>query len=67
MRSLISNRLKVRPISLSEAAKSKILGANLARYHGIDIPAQRRKIAGDKWSVANAKNGLREPYIMQRG
>ena len=55
------------PYSLSEAAKSKILGANLARYHGIDIPTQRRKIAGDKWSVANAKNGLREPYIMQRG
>ncbi|MFL2770986.1 MAG: amidohydrolase family protein [Rhodospirillaceae bacterium] len=55
------------PYTLSEAKKAKILGANLARYHGIDIPAQRLKIAEDKWSVANQTNGLREPYIMQRG
>ncbi len=54
------------PYALSEEAKAKILGANLARYHGIDIPARRRKIAGDKWGVAKAEKGLREPYIIQR-
>jgi|TARA_B110000438_G_scaffold300251_1_gene352221 predicted TIM-barrel fold metal-dependent hydrolase len=54
------------PYTLSEDAKAKILGANLARYHGIDIPSQRLKIAGDKWSVAKRENGLRAPYIMQR-
>ncbi|MDG2320003.1 MAG: amidohydrolase family protein [Rhodospirillaceae bacterium] len=54
------------PYTLSEDAKAKILGANLARYHGIDIPSQRLKIADDKWSVAKRENGLRAPYIMQR-
>ncbi len=51
---------------ITESDKAKILGANLARYHGIDIAAQRKKIAGDKWSLAKTANGLREPYIMQR-
>jgi uncharacterized protein len=54
------------PYKLTDESKAKILGANLARYHDIDIAAQRRKISGDKWSVAKAKNGLREPYVMQR-
>lgn len=51
---------------VSDADKAKILGENLARYHGINIPAQRQKISGDKWSLAKKANGLREPYIVQR-
>ncbi|MBM3512471.1 MAG: hypothetical protein FJX59_02005 [Alphaproteobacteria bacterium] len=51
---------------VTEADKAKILGENLARYHRIDIAAQRQKIAGDKWSLAKKANGLREPYIVQR-
>jgi predicted TIM-barrel fold metal-dependent hydrolase len=51
---------------VSERDKARILGENLARYHGIDVVKQRAKIAGDRWSAAKAKNGLREPYIIQR-
>lgn len=54
------------PYLLTDETKAKILGANLARYHGIDIPAQRQKIASDTWSQYKRRNGLREPYIMQR-
>ncbi|NKB43558.1 MAG: amidohydrolase family protein [Alphaproteobacteria bacterium] len=52
--------------TLTDESKAKILGANLARYHGIDIATQRQKIADDKWSRAKAENGLREPYVVQR-
>jgi predicted TIM-barrel fold metal-dependent hydrolase len=51
---------------ITQSDKAKILGGNLARYHGIDIPAQRLKIADDKFSRYKAENGLREPYIVQR-
>ncbi len=51
---------------VSEADKGKILGGNLARYHGIDVVAQRRKIARDRFSRYRAEHGLREPYIVQR-
>lgn len=46
--------------------KAKILGGNLARLHGIDIPKRTRVIADDKYSRAKAQRGYREPYIMQR-
>jgi predicted TIM-barrel fold metal-dependent hydrolase len=51
---------------ITEEQKAKILGGNLARYHGIDMAARRAKIAADKFSLAVRKNGLREPYIVQR-
>jgi hypothetical protein len=51
---------------ITEEQKAKILGGNLARYHGIDVKAQRAKISTDKYSVAVRKNGLREPYVIQR-
>ncbi len=51
---------------VSEADKGKILGGNLARYHGIDVVAQRRKLARDRFSRYRAEHGLREPYIVQR-
>jgi predicted TIM-barrel fold metal-dependent hydrolase len=51
---------------VTDEQKAKILGGNLARYHGIDVAAQRRKIANDRFSRTVAKNGLREPYVMQR-
>jgi predicted TIM-barrel fold metal-dependent hydrolase len=52
--------------SISDDQKAKILGGNLARYHGIDIDARRALLAKDKYSQAKAANGLREPYIVQR-
>jgi predicted TIM-barrel fold metal-dependent hydrolase len=39
--------------------KKKVLGLNLARYHGIDIAERRRKIAGDRFSQAVARDGYR--------
>ncbi len=44
------------------------MGANLARYHDIDVAAQTAEdFDGDKWSRSpKLKNGLREPYAMQR-
>jgi len=48
------------------ADKAKILGGNLARLHGIDIAKREREIAGDKFARAKAKNGYREPYVVQR-
>jgi predicted TIM-barrel fold metal-dependent hydrolase len=52
--------------TLTEDAKAKILGGNLARYHGIDVAARRAALAEDKWGRAKAANGLREPYVIQR-
>jgi uncharacterized protein len=52
--------------TLDDAAKAKILGGNLARHHGIDVAAQRRKLATDAFSRQKARDGLREPYVMQR-
>jgi len=52
--------------SLTDADKAKILGGNFARYHDINMAAQRLKIADDKWSKEKAVHGFREPYLMQR-
>lgn len=52
--------------TVSDEAKSKILGGNLARYHGIDVAERRRRLAKDRFSAWKAKHGLREPYVMQR-
>jgi predicted TIM-barrel fold metal-dependent hydrolase len=52
--------------SITEEQKAKILGGNLARYHGIDIPARRALLAKDRYATAKAAHGLREPYIVQR-
>ncbi|MCU0758842.1 MAG: amidohydrolase [Steroidobacteraceae bacterium] len=52
--------------TVDDDAKARILGGNLARYHGIDVAAQRRKLAGDRFSSWKSANGLREPYVMQR-
>ncbi len=46
--------------------KRAILGGNLARYHGIDTVAQRRKLLTDRFSTQRARAGLREPYLVQR-
>jgi len=51
---------------ITDYQKAKILGGNLARYHGIDIAARRTLLAKDKYARAKAVNGLREPYIVQR-
>jgi hypothetical protein len=48
--------------SVSEQAKRKILGENAARLYGIDIPARRRALAGDRFSRELARTGLREPF-----
>jgi predicted TIM-barrel fold metal-dependent hydrolase len=46
--------------------KYRIMGANFADIHGIDIEAQRKKIAGDKFELIKQQNGMREPFSEQR-
>ena len=46
--------------------KRRIMGENFADIHGIDTKAQRKKIAGDKFEVIKAKDGMREPFSEQR-
>ena len=53
-------------VRISDADKAKILGLNLARYHGIDVPAREAKLPQDRFSQARDQNGYREPYIVQR-
>ena len=50
------------PFQLTDEIRAKILGGTLARLHGIDIGAQRRKIANDRFSEARLQNGLRAPW-----
>lgn len=52
--------------SITDEQKAKILGGNLARYHDIDIGARRALLAKDKYALAKAADGLREPYVVQR-
>ncbi len=54
-------------LTLTEADKAKILGGNLARFHGIDIAARRERLKNDVFSTYKARHGLREPYSVQRG
>ena len=49
-----------------EHEKRRIMGANFADIHGIDIKAQRKKIAGDKFEVIKERDGMREPFSEQR-
>ena len=53
-------------LTITQEDKAKILGGNLARYHGIDIAARRARLANDRFSTYKARHGLREPYIAQR-
>ena len=46
--------------------KRRIMGENFADIHGIDIKAQREKIANDKFEVIKARDGMREPFSEQR-
>ena len=41
------------------------MGENFADIHGIDIKAQRKKIAGDKFEVIKARDGMRAPFSEQ--
>jgi hypothetical protein len=52
--------------TITKADKAKILGANLARYHGIDIAKRTAQLKNDKYGLARTANGYREPYIVQR-
>lgn len=46
--------------------KRKIMGENFAAIHGIDVAAQRKRIAGDKFEQIKKANGMREPFSVQR-
>jgi hypothetical protein len=50
---------------LTPAIKAKILGGNMARLHGIDIPMAKSKIKDDKWSMLRAA-GKAEPWSSHR-
>ncbi len=52
--------------SVTDEQKAKILGLNLARYHGIDAASRKAALRGDKFGVQIRQHGLREPYIEQR-
>jgi len=51
---------------ITDEQKAKILGLNLARYHGIDAKARKAALRMDKYGQSVSKNGYREPYIIQR-
>lgn len=53
-------------LKITEEQKAKILGGNLARFHGIDIAERRARLAKDSFSTYKARHGLREPYLVQR-
>ncbi len=53
-------------ITISREQKAKILGGNLARYHGIDVAKQKALIADDRFARHKKAHGYREPYVMQR-
>jgi predicted TIM-barrel fold metal-dependent hydrolase len=50
---------------LTPETKAKFLGGNMARLHGIDIPAVSEKIATDRWSKLRA-NGKPAPWSAHR-
>ncbi|MEQ9815454.1 MAG: amidohydrolase family protein [Azospirillaceae bacterium] len=45
--------------------KAKILGLNMAKLHGIDIEARKKKIAGDKFEQLK-KDGYQQPWKLIR-
>jgi predicted TIM-barrel fold metal-dependent hydrolase len=51
---------------LTDEQKEKILGLNLARYHGIDAKARKAALQNDKFGKYIREHGLRQPYIEQR-
>lgn len=50
---------------VTDEMKQAILGGNMARMHGIDIPATRELIAGDSWAKMRAE-GKRPPWELRR-
>lgn len=50
---------------LSDLDKSKILGLNMAKLHGIDVERARRNIAGDPFEKLKAK-GYQPPWSLLR-
>ena len=54
---------------LTPELKTKILGGNMARLHGIDIEGTKQKIKNDHWSQARAKyvaEGGGQPWAAHR-
>lgn len=51
---------------VTDEQKAKILGLNLAAYHNLDAKALKAAAKTDKYGRYVAKNGYREPYIVQR-
>jgi len=53
---------------LDEAAKAQILGANMARLHGLDAGALAGRLAGDPWSERRAafRDGPAQPWAGRR-
>ena len=47
------------PFQLTDEVRALIMGGNLARLHGIDIPARRKILAEDGFAQEKAAKGLR--------
>lgn len=54
------------PIRLTPEVRELVMGGNLARLHGIDVAAQKAKLADDEISRQRAEHGLREPFSSVR-
>jgi uncharacterized protein len=50
----------------TQEMKMGILGGNLARLHGLDLPAIAEKIADDEWSRRRRAEGKLEPWGLRR-
>jgi predicted TIM-barrel fold metal-dependent hydrolase len=54
-------------VPLTDEVRAKILAENFARLHGIDVEAQRSKLANDEFAQQRSSDGLREPWSTVRG
>lgn len=55
------------PLQLTDEVRDLFMGGNLARLHGIDVPARQAVLAGDRFSREKDASGLRAPWSTVTG